>query len=337
MTVLEQERTTTAPGRRAFNPLRLWPLAVVAVLACVPFIVDDYTLITGNRVLSLGLLAASVALLTGTAGLPSLGQAAPYGIGAYLAYNLAELDWTFAPLQVVAAAAAGALFNAVTGPVVVRTRGVVFLMVTLAVGEIAVVAAGKWESVTNGTDGTGRIPPGELIPGEPLVDDANLYWYALGVAVVVITAMVLVQRSRGGKLLHGSRDNEMRMRASGHRVSGYLLLTYIAAGAIAGVGGSVLATTQRYVSPSDMDFSVAALILLAVVIGGAFSITGALAGVLLVIVARDLIGNHLPGQGPLLLGILFIVAVYLLPNGLAGRLGDLTRLLTRKRDREEAT
>lgn len=337
MTLLEERTTPAATPRRGFNPWRLWPLAVAVALFFVPYLVDDYTLISSNKILSLGLLAASVALLTGSAGLPSLGQVAPFGVGAYLCFNLAEAGWVSAPLQVLAAAVAGAVFNAAIGPVVVRTRGVVFLMVTLAVGELAAVAAGQWKDVTRGTDGTGRIPPSELVAGDPLVDDQLLYWYALTVFLVVVAAMVLVLRSRAGRLLHGVRDNEMRMRASGHRVAGYLLTTYIAAGAIAGVGGSLLATTQRYVSPSDMDFAVAALILLAVVVGGAFSIYGALAGVVLVVIARDWIGTEFPGQGQVILGILFILAVYLLPNGLAGRLGDLSRLLRRSGSAEEKT
>lgn len=337
MTALKEAVAAPPASRRPFNPLRLWPLAVAVLLFGVPYIVDDYTLISSNKILALGLLAASVALLTGSAGLPSLGQVAPFGVGAYLCFNLAEAGWLSAPVQVVAAGIAGALFNAVIGPVVVRTRGVVFLMVTLAVGELGAVAAGQWKDMTRGHDGTGRIPPSELVPGEPLVDDQLLYWYALTVFLIVVAALVLVLRTRAGKLLHGIRDNEMRMRASGHRVAGHLLVTYIAAGAIAGIGGSLLSTTQRYLSPADMDFGVAALILLAVVVGGAFSIYGALAGVVLVVIARDWIGTEIPGQGPVVLGVLFILAVYLLPNGLAGRLSDVTRLLKPGRSGKEAT
>lgn len=337
MTALKERVEPVTGVRRGFHPLRLWPLLVVALLYCYPFLVDDYTLISSNKIVSLGLLAVSVALLTGIAGMPSLGQVAPFGVGAYLCFNLAEAGWVSAPVQVLAAGVAGAVFNAIIGPVVVRTRGVVFLMVTLAVGELAAVAAGQWTDVTRGTDGTGRIPPSELVPGEPLVDDQLLFWYALTVGVIVVAALVLVMRTRAGRLLHGIRDNEMRMRASGHRVAGYLLVTYIGAGAIAGVGGSLLATTQRYISPHDMDFGVAALILLAVVMGGAYSIYGALAGVVLVVIARDWIGTEIPGQGPVILGVLFILAVYLLPNGLVGRLNDVTRLLRPSRSGEEKT
>ncbi len=318
------------------------PAAAVAVtgvcvlLVAAPWLVDDYTLHTAARTAAVGLLAVSVAVLTGQAGLPTLGQVAPYAVGAYTAGLLAKAGHTSAPVQLVAAAGAAALFSAVVGVGVVRVRGVVFLMVTLAVGELTAVAADQWRAVTGGTDGLTRVPATTLWPGGPaLVAPRDVYWYALAVTALAVTTVWLAGRSPWGLLVRGVRDTETRMRAGGHRVGLLLLATYTAAGALAGVAGALLVGVQRYVSPADVGFQVSALVLLAVVVGGAHSVAGALAGAGLVVWVRDWAAATVPGYGPLLLGLVFVAAVYLLPRGAAGALSDLGRRLVGRRAVQE--
>jgi branched-chain amino acid transport system permease protein len=309
-----------------------WLPGPAAVLVAAPWLFDGYTLYTAARVMGIGLLAVSVAVLTGTAGLPTLGQVAPYAVGAYTTGLLARAGLTVGPVQLLIAALAAAGFSALAGLAVVRTRGVVFLMVTLAVGELAGTAAEQWRAVTGGTDGLTGIPATVPWPGgRELVDDRPLYWYALAVSAVAVVAVAVVLRSPAGALVRGCRDNEARMRASGHRVTGYLVATYTGVGALAGVGGALLVTTQRYVSPGDVGFQVSALVLLAVIIGGATSIWGALAAAGLVVAVRDWAAAGVPGHGPLLLGVLFVVAVFVLPRGVAGALPELARRVRRVR------
>lgn len=112
-----------------------WLVPVAVVLLAAPWLVDGYTLYTAARVLGIGLLAVSVAVLTGTAGLPTLGQVAPYAVGAYTTGLVARAGITVGPAQLLLAALAAAGFSVLVGLAVVRTRGVVFLMVTLAVGD----------------------------------------------------------------------------------------------------------------------------------------------------------------------------------------------------------
>jgi branched-chain amino acid transport system permease protein len=343
--VVDRRPATTSPmaGRPAAAAARrLLPVAVAAgaagLLLAAPWLVDGYTLYTAARVLGIGLLAVSVAVLTGTAGLPTLGQVAPYAVGAYTTGVLARAGLAVGPVLVLLAALAAAGFSVLVGLAVVRTRGVVFLMVTLAVGELTAIGAEQWRSVTGGTDGLGRVPAAVPWPGgPPLVGDRELYWYALVVAAVAVAAVAIVLRSPAGALVRGCRDNETRMRTSGHRVTGYLLATYTGAGALAGVGGALLVTTQRYVSPADVGFQVSALVLLAVIIGGATSIWGALAAAGLVVAVRDWAAAGVPGHGPLLLGVLFVVAVFVLPRGVAGAVPELAGRLValRARSRKE--
>jgi branched-chain amino acid transport system permease protein len=308
-----------------------WPAAVLAGVAVVaPWLVDGFTLYTAARIMALALLAASVAVLTGFAGLPTLGQTAPFAVGAYTAGLLAKSGQLVGPAQLGVAAAAAAGFSLVIGWAVARTRAVVFLMVTLAVGALAATAADQWRGVTGGTDGLIGIPAALPWPGgPPLISDQHLYWYALAVTAAAIGLTVAVLGSPAGVLLRGCRDNEPRMRASGHPVGGYLLAAYTGAGALAGVGGALLVTVQRFVSPSEIGFQVAALVLLAVIVGGASSIWGALSGAALVVAVRDWAATAVPGHGPLLLGALFVAAVYLLPRGMAGLGGDLARVARR--------
>lgn len=292
----------------------LVPAAAVVAVA-VPWMVDDYTTALAGRTLVLGLVAVSVALLTGIAGLPTLGQTAPFAVGAYACGYLATHFELVGVVQLLVGAAAGAALALVTVPLVVYARGVVVLMITLAIGELIVVAASRWKSVTGGTDGMFGIPGTRPAWGMSELDgDRARYFYVLAVVALVFTAVVLALRTPAGMLLRASRDDEGRMRASGHHVTGYLAASYVAAGLVAGVAGSLLVTSQQYVSPADFGFDISALLLLGVVIGGSASIPGAILGTALVIAARDWLSGRLPGNAPLLLGILFVLTAYLSPR-----------------------
>lgn len=306
----------------------VYPLtaALLALLVSFGWTLNEYAIQMLTRILIIGLLAASVALLTGVAGLPTLGQTAPYLAGAYTTALLVQHDVDLGIVQLLAAAAAGAVFSLLTAPLVVYARGVVVLMITLALGELTVTVAGRWKSLTHGTDGMiafGKVTP---LPGLISLDtDSRVYLYTLAVVSVLIALLLLALRSPAGALLRATRDDARRMRASGHPVAGYLAAAYVAAGALAGVAGALLVTVQSYVSPGDGGFDVAALILLAVVIGGATSMIGALIGAGLVVFTRDWLS--VAGHAPLLLGCLFIACVYLLPNGLLGDHAAVRRLL----------
>jgi branched-chain amino acid transport system permease protein len=292
-------------------------VALAAAAVAAPWVVDEYGAAMFSRVLVLGLVAASVALLTGVAGLPTLGQTAPYAAGAYACALLSLHAPTVGVVQVLAGAAAGALFALFTAPLVVHARGVVLLMITLAVGELATTAAGRWRSVTGGTDGLAGFAPVPPVWGLPALDgDRARYLYALAVVAAVLGLLAVVLRGPAGLLLRAGRDDEARLRASGHRVTGYVVAAFVAAGAVAGVAGSLLVTTQQYVSPADFGFDLSTLLLLGVVIGGAESLGGAIVGTALVIAVRDWLSGVLPGQAPLLLGLAFVLAAY--PTG--GRL-----------------
>jgi branched-chain amino acid transport system permease protein len=293
--------------------------ALAALLLIAPSAFDGYGIGLMSKALALGVLAVSVSVLAGFAGLPTMGQAAPFLVGAYTAGVLGTHGHTIGVVQLLCGTFTAAVFAGATGLVAIRTRGVAFLMTTLALGELTVTAAGEWRSMTGGTDGMYGIPPVRPLPGLAALDsDKSVYWYVLASSAVVIAVTWWVLRSPVGKLLLASRDHEARLRSAGHQVTSYQWLAYVAAGALAGFGGVLMCTVNQYVSPDDGSFANSALVLLAVVLGGATSPVGALLGAGLIVATRDWLSGPFPGHGPLLLGLMFIVAVYALPDGVAG-------------------
>lgn len=295
----------------------LTPALVALALAAAPMFLAPYATTTLTRMLMFGLLAASLALLVGVTGLPSLGHAAYFGVGAYAAGWFAKNVSAQAPLSLLVAAITGGLVAAATGWVAVRSRGVFFLVLTLAIGEIVHQAADSWTAVTGGSNGLYGIPATTL-GGEPITNVGVLYWYVLAAFGAGFAVLWLVVRSPFGRALRGIHDNEPRMRALGYPTALYKYAAFVLAGTVAGLAGGLLAAQQRLVTPADLGFTTAALALLAVVIGGAGSLWGACVGAALVIVVRESLGPTLDGHGPLVLGVLFILVVFLMPRGISG-------------------
>jgi branched-chain amino acid transport system permease protein len=298
---------------------RLAVVAVIAALAAAPLVVDTYAATMLSRILVFALLAASLDLLVGITGLPSLGHGAYFGAGAYAAGWVAVHVTRSALVAVVAAVAAGALVAVVAGSLVVRARGVFFLMLTLAIGEIVEELAQSWHSVTGGSDGLYGIPTVQLA-GIALTDVRWFSWYVLAVFIAGMAVLRCIVGSPLGATLRGIRDNEPRMRALGYRTYHYKLAVFVIAGALAGLSGALLAAQQRLVTPADAGFATSVSVLLAVIIGGEATPWGPCLGAAVVVILRDVLGPSLGGHGSLVLGAAFVVTVFAWPGGLA-RLG----------------
>jgi branched-chain amino acid transport system permease protein len=319
---------TAPPATPAAAPSARRPLgpyvaaAVVLALAAVPLFLAPFATTTITRVLVFALLAVSLDLLVGVTGLPSLGHAAYFGVGAYGAGLFSIHVSAAAPLPLVAGLVAGALGAAATGWVAVRAHGVFFLMLTLAIGEILTQVARTWDEVTGGFNGLSGIPATELGGTQlsALSTAGLLHWYVLAAALLGFGLVWSVARSPFGAALRGIRDNEPRMRAVGYPTSLYKYAAFVLAGGVAGLAGALFVAqgTPRLITPVDLGFTTSALMLLAVIIGGAGSLWGAALGAALVILVRDAVGPSLDGHGELLLGLVFIAVVYLLPRGAAG-------------------
>jgi branched-chain amino acid transport system permease protein len=291
------------------------PIATIALLAVAPLVLGSYATTVLTRILVFALLAASLDLLVGTTGLPSLGHGAYFGAGAYAAGWVA-LHVTPGPVTLAAAAGTGAIIALAAGSVAVRARGVFFLMLTLAIGEIVEQLALSWRSVTGGSDGLYGIPAARLA-GAALTDAPWFTWYVLAVFLAGMAILRSIAGSPLGATLRAIRDNEPRMRALGYRTYHYKLAAFTIAGAIAGLAGALLAAQQRLVTPADLGFATSVPVLLAVIIGGEGTLWGPCAGAAIVVVLRDVLGPSLGGHGSLVLGVVFVVVVFALPGGLA--------------------
>jgi len=285
----------------------------VVALAAAPFFLAPYATTTLTRILVFALLAVSLDLLVGITGLPSLGHAAYFGVGAYAAGWLATHATSQALPQLGFAVAAGAVVAAAAGWVAVRSHGVFFLMLTLAIGEIIQQLAQSWTPLTGGSNGLYGIPA-TRIGDFALTHIAYLHWYATAVFAAGFAIVWSVSASPLGATLRGIRDNEPRMRSLGYDTKRYKMMVFVIAGGVAGLAGGLLAAQQRLVTPADPGFTTSALALIAVVIGGAGRLWGACLGAALVVVVRDYLGPELGGHGPLVLGLVFIAVVYALPR-----------------------
>jgi branched-chain amino acid transport system permease protein len=314
--------TGRTPERsRRSRLVRLVPAVLaLVVLGAAPFFVDPFGTTILGRIVIFALFAVSLDLLVGVTGLPSLGHAAYFGVGAYSA-GLVSIHVTSAgPVPALVAATAGGLAAAATGWLAVRSSGVFFLMLTLAIGEIVFQLATRLDSVTGGSNGLYGIPA-VRIGGEPLALAGLLYWYVLAVALVGFLVVWLVAFSPFGAVLRGIRDNEPRMRSLGYSPFRYKYVAFVIAGAVAGLAGGLFASQVRLVTPAEAGFTVGALALLAVILGGAGSLWGPVLGAAVVVLVRDALGPTLEGHGPLVLGVVFVFAVYVLPRGFAGLAG----------------
>ncbi len=326
MTATESSIPEAPPRLRAGAAGPIAGAVAGLLLALAPFVLDPAALNTLGRIIYFALLAASLDLLVGITGLPSLAHAGYFAVGAYtaglIAKDVSALVVVAFPAAILAAGAAAAI----TGWLTVRSGGIFFLMLTLAVGEIIFLLAESARDVTGGSNGLYGIPVMELVPGSDALSQAALkYWFVLAVFALGFGVLWMIARSPFGLALRGIHGNEHRMRALGYSPHLYKFAAFVIAGAVAGLAGALLASHQQLVTPADAAFGTAVVALVSVIIGGAGTLWGPCLGAAVVVLVRDEIGPSLGGHGPLLLGIVFILAVYLLPGGIAGAAARMRR------------
>jgi branched-chain amino acid transport system permease protein len=302
--------------RRAGDGTGRWALVgvAVAVLAALalPAVADAYLVSVGSTALVLAVLALSTQLLTGIAGLPSLGQAAYLAVGGYTAGLLGAAGITLGPVQFAAAGFAGAAAAGLTGPLVLRTRGVAFLMVTFAISELARTVAGKAVGVTGGDNGLHTPPVVGWPGGPPLRADGHVYLYLLGCFLFLAGGVGLLLRTRLVLAMRACADHEPRLAALGYDPNRVLFAGHLAGGAVAGAGGALLVAANRYLSPTDAGLELSALALFAAAIG-AGRMTGAVAASVGVVAVRDLLGVPTGGHANAALGFAFLLVAYRRP------------------------
>ena len=294
----------------------LGALAVVAILA--PF-AGPFVILLLAQILVLGILAMSVDLLLGYTGLPSLGQAAYLGVGAYLTAILATkfglgLGWDFW-LVVALGIAAGAATAAFFGLFAIRASGVYFLMITLALGMCVWGLAYRWNSLTGGDNGINM--PGRPQFGIRLADDLTFFYVVLGFFVASLAALHLLVNSPFGRSLVGIRERELRMRILGYNTWLHKYIAFVIAGAFGGLAGVLWAHLNGIVSPSDVLLPASVDALLMVVLGGPGTLVGGLIGATVVVFLREYLAT-LVQWWQYVLGAVYVLTILYLPGGIMG-------------------
>ncbi|MEO9067264.1 MAG: branched-chain amino acid ABC transporter permease, partial [Caldimonas sp.] len=251
------------------------------MVAALPLVVSPYAQDVVVRIAIYAVFALSLELLVGATGLVSLGHAAFLGIGAYVTV-LASGEggaslWLLVPMA-IGAAAAYAVF---VGALSLRTRGVYFIMVTLAFAQMAYFVFHD-TSVGGGSDGIFLyVKPTLPLAGATLLDlgEQRPFYYAVLATLVLVYAFIaLLLGSRFGHALAGIRVNEQRMRAAGFPTQPYKLAAFVIAGAVAGLAGLLLAVKDGGVNPELLSWHTSGEVLLMLILGGIGSLRGAVIG-----------------------------------------------------------
>jgi branched-chain amino acid transport system permease protein len=293
-------------------------IAILALAAIAPF-VSSYVLILLTQALVLGIIAMSVDLLLGYTGLPSLGQAAYLGVGAYLTAILATkygfgLQWGFW-LVVLLGFIAGAALAAIFGLFAIRAGGVYFLMITLALGMCVWGLAYRWNSLTGGDNGINM--PGRPSFGLELSNDLNYFYLVLAFFTVSLAALAVLVRSPFGKSLVGIRERELRMRILGYNTWLHKYIAFVIAGAFGGLAGVLWAHLTGIVSPGDVILTTSVDVLLMVVLGGPGTLVGGAIGAGVVVFLREYLATIVPWW-QYVLGTVYVLTILYLPGGLMG-------------------
>lgn len=302
-------------------------LGLVAVYAA-PYVLPSFFISVLTLLFIAGLLATSVNLLAGEAGMVSIGHA---GISAAAGYGIAwatvgdlGLGWRLAVALVLVL-----LVSAVFGLTTMYTRGIVYLMITLALGMVSFGLALRLSNITGGQNGLTGIHRPELI-------DAwwQFYFFAATVFVLALIAVWVVRRSPFGLTLRAIRDSETRAASLGYSVAATKLMATMLSGLLAGTAGVLAVWNSEFISPASASFGRSAMAVVMVILGGTGTLFGPLAGAGVVVGAEHLLSSYVD-RWPTVLGLAFIAVVMFMPRGLVGQLP--ARLLARGDRPQEPT
>ncbi|HWE76627.1 MAG TPA: urea ABC transporter permease subunit UrtC [Stellaceae bacterium] len=334
------------------NLMRGGWLVLVLLGIAAPWIISTYELNLLARFLALSILAVGLVLLWGEAGVLSLGQGVFFGLGGYcLAMNLklATLDpgdlpdfmvwsgqdslpWWWAPfahggVAILGVVVVPGVLAAVFSWLVFRRRigGVYFALITQA---LALAFSTLLISQQASTGGFNGLTDYQTLLGFDLADTGvvhGLYWITLVLLIGVFAGVRWLLNSRYGKLLRATRDGENRVRFLGYDPTPYKVLAFTLSACLAGVAGALFTLHSGVVSPALVGVVPSIEMVIWVAVGGRLSLGGAVAGTLLVNFAKDRVSSAFPNAWLYLLGLLFVLVVTLLPDGLAGLARDIMK------------
>lgn len=288
------------------------------LIAGLYFIAGTYLpLIT--QIMIMVVFALSLDLILGYGGVESLGHAALFGAGAYAA-GIFSLHVSSDPIVgLVFGGMAGALVAGLTGPLVLRVRGITLVMMTLAVATMMLELANTMSWLTGGSDGLYGFTISPLFGVFPFeLDGRTAYWYAAGVFLLVFVVCKIVVNSPFGLTIRGIRENPIRMRLLGIPVLRRLVTMYVISGLLAGLAGGLSAQVTQLVGLDAFSFVLSGNVLVMLILGGTGSLNGPILGAAMFVLVSDRAAAISPFHWLFALGLGLILTVRYAPSGLVG-------------------
>ncbi len=293
-------------------------LGLVALPWGMRLIGQEFYVSFASRVLIMALAATSLNLVIGFGGMVSFGHAAFFGAGAYCVAVLAESGVTSAWLAWPAAIGVAGALAVLVGAISLRTRGVYFIMITLAFAQMVfylVVSLKTW----GGDDGLPLLQR-SAFGGLNLKDDSTFYFVVLAILAFVLFMLDRIAHSRFGRVIQSIRENEVRMEALGYPVFSFKLVCFSLGGALAGLAGALMANQAGLASPNLLHWMQSGILMVMIVIGGVGSVFGGVVGAVLLLVCEEAFVEITP-YWQIGLGLLLLAVVLWAPLGIAGLFG----------------
>jgi len=293
--------------------VKLRVFGALALLAVLPLGVGEYYVNLASQVFIFAVFAASINLLLGYGGLPTLGHAAYLGVAAYLSallqIKLGLSHWAIAPLALLGTTVMACGF----GLIALRATGLGFLMLTLALSQVLWGTAYRWVSMTDGDNGLRGLarpaPFGINLDGAPA-----FYYFTLLVAVFAIWMMARFVSSPFGATLQGARDQPRRMSALGYHVWLIRWVAFVYSAFWGAVSGLLFVYYHKYIHPVSLSLANSAEGLLAVIAGGSGTLAGPIVGAAIVLLLKNWASAYIE-RWNMLLGFVFVFIVVFMPEG----------------------
>ena len=294
-------------------------LILLGVAVAVPFLLqaidEAYYIGFATRLLIFALAATSLNFIVGYGGMVAFGHAAFFGGGAYIVALLMNTGISSAWLSFPLAALLVAVLAWVIGLISLRTRGVYFIMITLAFAQMIFYITISLK-LAGGDDGLPLQQRASLTPFN-LTDDATLYWFALVLLATTLYGLQRLDHARYGRALAGLRQNETRMEALGYPVRNLKLFCFVMGAAVAALAGALLANQNGLASPNQLYWTQSGMLLVMVILGGVGQRYGGVIGALTLLGLEEALGR-LTEHSHLYVGIILLLVVLFAPHGLAG-------------------
>ncbi len=317
-----------APARRALAR-EILPAVIFLFFALIPIVAhlmgDGYLLTLCGRVMIFAIAAVSLDLLVGCGALISFGHAAFIGLGAYAVGILSAHGMRDALLSLPVALSVSAMFALLTGFVCLRTKGVYFIMITLAFGQMAFFTASSLAPY-GGDDGLTIAARSTVFGFAVLRNEWVFYYLVLGCLLGTYLFCRVLVGSRFGRVFRGAKENAARMETIGFDVYRFQLTGYVVAGALAGLSGFLLANATEFVSPAYMSWQRSGELIIMIILGGLGSLHGAIVGTAAYLLLEEWLSGFTENW-KVIFGPLLVLVVLFARGGLLGAGNELARRL----------